>query len=125
MLMLAFVSAAFLAAGSPAPAAAGTCVAHIKRTACKGQAAESYKKCDGKRECDSPVEGAIASADKCAEAVAKRDCPNSRTNVTFSKVVTVTFDGKPVTVDGEKDMCFSKHYPKEQRAKEFARCDPE
>jgi len=120
--MLWLTVAAAFAWGLAAPADAGKCVAHVKRTACKGQSTESYKKCDGKRECDSPLEGNIASAEKCAEEVSKRDCPNSRVNITFSKVVTATFDGKPVTVDGEADLCMTKYYPKEQRAKEFAQC---
>ena len=120
--MMGLAVAAAFVWGLAAPADAGKCMAHIKRSPCKGQSAESYKKCDGKKECDSPLEGSIATADKCAEEVSKRDCPNSRSNITFSKVVTATFDGKPVTVNGEADLCMTKYYPKEQRAKEFAQC---
>ncbi|HEX6739475.1 MAG TPA: hypothetical protein VF310_14450 [Vicinamibacteria bacterium] len=114
--------ALWFVAGLVSPASAGTCVAHVKRTACKGQSAESYKKCAGKKECDVPLEGSAASAAECGEKVAKRDCPNTRLDITHSKVVTATFDGKPVTIDGQTDMCQTAHYPKAQRDKEFGVC---
>jgi len=123
--MKAIISLAALclvAAGLPSTAAAGTCVAHVKRTACKGQSAESYKKCEGKRECDVPLDGSVATAAECGEKVAKRDCPNARLEITHSKVVTATLDGKPVTVEGQTDLCQTSYYPKAQRDKEFGVC---
>ncbi len=106
---LVFLS--FAAAALPSQASAGTCVAHVKRTACKGQSVESYSKCAGKKECDVPVEGSVATAAACGEKVAKRDCPNTRLQVTQSKVVTATFDGAPVTVDGQTDLCQTSLFP--------------
>jgi hypothetical protein len=116
------VVSSFLAVAVAAPASAATCVAHVKRTACKGQSVESYKKCAGKQECDVPLETAATSAADCAEKVAKRDCPNTRLEITHSKVVTATFDGKPVTVEGQTDVCMTTLFPKAQRDKEFGVC---
>ncbi len=51
------------------------CVVHYVRTACQGQEAESFKKCDGQAECDKtkPAE----SAEACS-AAALKSCANSR-----------------------------------------------
>lgn len=121
-VMVSLVALSIVAAGLAPQASAGTCVAHVKRTACKGQSAESYKKCAGKKECDVPFEGAVATAAECGQKVAKRDCPNARLDITHSKVVTATFDGKPVTIEGLTDLCQTTHYSKAERDKEFGVC---
>lgn len=73
------------------PAAAGTCIVHTIRTACAGKEAESYSKCGGSKSCDKED-----SADSEAECVAaaKAGCPNSRLDITKSKVVKARFNGK-------------------------------
>jgi hypothetical protein len=75
-------------------ALAADCVVHIKRTACAGQEAESYKKCDGKQECDT--QETAASEAECSKAALKH-CDNSRTDITKYKVVTATFKGAALT----------------------------
>ena len=49
------IALAALLALSVTNALAADCVVHFKRTACAGQEAESYKKCDGKQECDTQI----------------------------------------------------------------------
>jgi hypothetical protein len=84
------------------PAIAGECVLKTTRTACPGKEKDSYAKCGGQASCD---EKAPAGSEKeCAEKAAKA-CDNSRPNVTKSKTVFATFDGKPV--EGGKNFCAS------------------
>jgi len=87
-----------------ASANAADCVIHYKRTACTGQDAESYKKCDGKQECDK--NDAAATEADCTKA-ALSACDNARVDVTKYKVVTGTFKGAPLTggftADGKPD----------------------
>lgn len=73
---------------------AADCVVHIKRTACAGQEAESYKKCNGKQECDTQ-ESAESEAECSASAL--KHCDNSRLDITKYKVVTATFKGAALT----------------------------
>jgi hypothetical protein len=99
-----------------AQADGGECAIHYTRTACPGQEAESYKKCEGKQSCTKNV--AAASAEKCSEA-ALQACANDRLNVTQSKVITASFQGKALkSKSGKDDFCLD--YPK--RAAEFNHC---
>ena len=94
----------------------GECALNYTRTACPGQEAESYKKCDGKQSCTKNV--AAASAEKCVEA-AVQACANDRLTVTASKVITASFKGKALkTKSGKDDMCLD--YSK--RDTEFNQC---
>jgi hypothetical protein len=82
------------------PAFAGECVLKTTRTACPGKEKESFSKCNGQASCDEKV--AADSEKDCAEKAAK-SCDNSRPNITKSKTVSATFDGKPVS--GGKNVC--------------------
>lgn len=86
-------------------ASAADCVVHVKRTACAGKEAESYKKCDGKQECD--MAEASASTDAACSKAALAGCDNTRLDVTKYKVVTATFKGAALTggftTDGKAD----------------------
>ena len=94
----------------------GGCALRVTRTACPGQEAESYKKCDGKQSCTKNV--AAASAEKCVEA-AIQACANDRLDVTQSKVITATFQGKALeSKSGKDDHCLD--YAK--RDAEFNQC---
>lgn len=77
--------------GFCASAFSGECVVHYVRTACQGMEMESFKKCDGKAECDQskPAD----SAEACS-AVALKSCDNSRIDITKYKVITAKFDGQ-------------------------------
>ena len=68
------------------------CVVHYKRTACQGQEAVSFKKCDGNAECDKTK--AADSAEACA-AAALKSCSNSRLDITKYKVITAKGAGLP------------------------------
>jgi len=86
------------------------------RTACPGQEAESYKKCDGKQTCTKHV--AAASEAACADA-AIQACSNDRLEITKSKVINAKYKGKPLkTKGGKDDMCLD--YAK--RDAEFNQC---
>jgi hypothetical protein len=91
--------------GIASSANAADCVVHFKRTACAGQEVESYKKCDGKQECDKTEAAAMSDA-SCSKA-ALSDCDNARVDVTKFKVITATFKGTPLiggfTADGKPD----------------------
>lgn len=88
------------------------CVLHFKRVACsKEKEAESFSKCDGKAECDKKIE---ATSDKDCAKKAMKECENARLNVTKSKEITATYDGKPV-MDG-KQFCASDR-------PDFNKCD--
>jgi hypothetical protein len=86
-------------------ASAADCVVHVKRTACAGHEAESYKKCDGKQECD--MQEAAASTDAACSKAALTACDNSRVDITKYKVITATFKGAALTggfsTDGKAD----------------------
>jgi hypothetical protein len=82
------------------PAVAGECVLKTTRAACPGKEKESYSKCNGQARCDEKV--AAESEKECTEKAAK-SCDNSRPNITKSKTVSATFDGKPV--EGGKNVC--------------------
>jgi len=86
------------------------------RTACPGQEAESFKKCDGKASCTKHV--AAASEAACVQA-AIQACSNDRLEITKSKVINAKYQGKALkTPSGKDDMCLD--YPK--RDVEFNQC---
>lgn len=96
---------------------AGNCEINFDRTACPGQEAISYKKCDGEKTCTEYKETATAA--ECG-AAATAACENKRLNITKSKVITATFDGKPLkTAAGSSDFC-TAYALKDQ---EFNHCD--
>lgn len=95
---------------------AGTCDINFTRTACPGQEKVSYKKCDGDQSCTESE--SAASIAEC-KTLAMAACENKRFEITKSKVITASFDGKAVKSDaGDEDFC--KSYPK--RAAEFNKC---
>jgi hypothetical protein len=92
------------------------CALTYTRTACPGQEAESFKKCDGKKTCTKYV--AADSAAKCQEA-AVAACSNDRLNITQAKVIHASFKGKALkTKGGKDDQCLD--YAK--REAEFNQC---
>jgi hypothetical protein len=95
---------------------AADCDLTYTRSACPGQEAESYKKCDGQQSCTKHV--AATSEVACAEA-AVNACANDRLEITKSKVITAKYKGKPLkTKSGKDDMCLD--YAK--RDVEFNQC---
>jgi hypothetical protein len=99
-----------------AEAEADACDIMYTRTACPGQEAESYKKCDGKQSCTKHV--AAASEAACLEA-AVQACSNDRLNVTQSKVINAKYKGKALkSKSGKDDVCLD--YAK--RDAEFNQC---
>jgi hypothetical protein len=92
------------------------CALTYVRTACAGQEAESYKKCDGKQSCTKYVPA--DSEQKCQEA-AVAACSNDRTTVTKSKVISAKYKNKALkSKAGKDDLCLD--YAK--RAAEFNQC---
>jgi hypothetical protein len=113
---LSLVLAGFDVGLDQAHADGGECAIHYTRTACPGQEAKSYEKCDGKQSCTKNV--AAASEEKCAEA-ALQACANDRLNVTQSKVITASFRGKALkSRSGKDDFCLDY----EKRQTEFNQC---
>lgn len=93
------------------------CAISYTRTACAGQEAESYVKCDGKVSCVQNE--AAATAEEC-QAEALKACSNNRVNITKSKVITATFQGKPLkSATGNDDFCVDFA----ARADEYDKCD--
>lgn len=109
------MGAVFFCFGS-ALAIAGSCDLNYTRTACPGKEAISYKKCDGNQSCTKT--GTADTEDACrAKAVAA--CANDRLDITKSKVITATFNGKPVkNKAGGTDHCADYA----ERAVEFDKC---
>jgi hypothetical protein len=92
------------------------CAITYTRTACPGQEAESYKKCDGQKSCTKHVEA--DSEAKCLQAGIDA-CSNDRLTVTASKVINAKFKGKALkTKAGKDDLCLD--YAK--RDAEFNHC---
>lgn len=80
---------------------AGKCVLTTTRVACSAATeSESYSKCGGKASCD---EETTAMSEKDCGKKALKGCENARLNITKSKTITATFDGKPV--EGGKNFC--------------------
>src|SRR5262245_56703120 len=83
---------ALAAAALAQPALAeGDCAITYTRTACPGQEAESYKKCEGEKTCTKSVEA--SSQEQCATAAVDA-CANDRLTVTESKIITAKFKGQ-------------------------------
>jgi hypothetical protein len=70
---------------------AGECSVRYVRTACPGKEVESYSKCGGAKECNKLEQ---ANSEAACVGAAKRACANSRLDITKSKVITATYDGK-------------------------------
>ncbi|MFZ3229620.1 MAG: hypothetical protein WA160_05415 [Pseudobdellovibrio sp.] len=87
---------------------AGKCVFDVTRTACPGKEAESFAKCSGKKaQCiddkESTGKDREATSEKDCAKKALKACENARTDITDSKIITATFDGKPV--EAGKNFC--------------------
>ena len=96
------ILAAAFGMGLASSAFAADCVVHYNRTACPGKETESYSKCDGKKEC-SKTEAADSEA--ACKVVAQTACDNSRLEITKSKVITATFDGKALPGPNGGNYC--------------------
>ena len=95
---------------------ASACAITYTRTACPGQEAESYKKCDGKQSCTKHV--SAPSEAMCLDAAIKA-CSNDRLDVTASKVIHAKYKGKAIrSKAGKDDLCLD--YAK--RDAEFNQC---
>lgn len=114
--VLVITGAMFATASHAAAEDKAACAITYTRTACAGQEAESYKKCDGKQSCTVNVEA--SSADQCLEA-ATAACANDRPTITKSKKITAKYQGKAVKPkSGKDDVCLA--YAK--REAEFNQC---
>ena len=92
------------------------CALTYTRTACTGQEAESYKKCDGKQTCTKYVP---ADSEAACQAAAVAACSNDRLTVTKSKAISATYKGKALKAKaGKPDLCLD--YAK--RDAEFNQC---
>jgi hypothetical protein len=97
-------------------AQAGDCAVDYTRTACPGKEAESFAKCDGKKNC---VKTAPADTAQACQDTALKACANDRLDVTQSKEIKVSFNGQPIkSASGKDDFCAD--YAK--RDAEFNRC---
>lgn len=97
-------------------AIAGDCGIEYQRTACAGKESESYAKCDGKQAC---VKTTPADTAQACQAAALKACANDRLDVTKSKVIRATFDGKALkSASGKDDFCVDYA----NRAAEFDKC---
>jgi hypothetical protein len=97
-------------------AIAGDCGIEYTRTACPGKEADSYAKCDGKQTC---VKAAPLDSAPACQAAALKACVNDRLDVTKSKVIRATFDGKALkSASGKEDFCADYA----NRAAEFDKC---
>ncbi|MBF0342006.1 MAG: hypothetical protein HQL95_13745 [Magnetococcales bacterium] len=95
MKKTAFSLPLFLAVfGIAGSAVAADCVISYHRTACAGQEATAYAKCDGKQACDK--DAAATTQEACAEDAMKA-CKNDRTDITKSKKITAKFKGAALT----------------------------
>lgn len=97
-------------------AVAGSCDLNYTRAACPGKEAISFKKCDGKASC---VKTVTADTVEACRAKAVAACANDRLDITKSKVITATFNGKPITNKaGGADHCADYA----ERTAEFNQC---
>lgn len=116
MKNMPLVFAALFLSFNGAWAVAGTCDVNYTRTACPGKEAISFKKCDGKASC---VKTGAADTEEACRVKAVAACANDRLDITKSKVITATFNGKPVkNKAGGEDHC--QDYA--ERAVEFNKC---
>jgi len=110
-----FLGALFLSLNG-AWAVAGSCDLNYTRTACPGKEAISFKKCDGKASC---VKTGTADTEEACRAKAVAACANDRLDITKSKVIAASFNGKPVkNKSGGTDHCADYA----ERAAEFDKC---
>ena len=101
---------------APAQAETTDCAVHYVRTACTGQEATSYKKCDGNQTC---VKYKKADTVEACQAAAVKSCRNRRLNITKNKVINAEFQGQRIqTASGKDDFCLEY----EKRAEEFNQC---
>jgi hypothetical protein len=92
------------------------CALTYTRSACPGQEAESFKKCDGKQTCTKYVP---ADSEQTCRAAAVAACSNDRLTVTQSKAIAATWKGTALkSKSGAGDMCLD--YAK--RDAEFNKC---
>ncbi len=116
MKKVSLVLAALFLSLSAVAAVAGSCDVNYTRTACPGKEAISFKKCDGKASC---VKTGTADTEEACRVKAVAACANDRLDITKSKVITATFNGKPVkNKAGGADHCADYA----ERASEFNKC---
>ena len=116
LVAVLFQGALSLVAGSALAEDKAECAITYTRTACPGQEAESYKKCDGKQTCTKDV--VAASSEACQEAAVKA-CANDRLTITKSKTISAKYKGKALkSKSGKDDFCLDY----EKRAAEFNQC---
>ncbi|MBI3772068.1 MAG: hypothetical protein HY272_05160 [Gammaproteobacteria bacterium] len=95
---------------------AGSCEVHYKRTACKGQEATAYRKCNGEKECNKDHDADSVAA---CQDLAVKACANDRFDITKSKVITAKFNGKAIkSASGKDDFCMDYA----NKATEFNQC---
>jgi len=87
---------------SMASSAFANCVVNVNRTACPGKEEVSYSKCGGAKSCDKTEDAGNVAA--CI-AFAKAQCPNSRLDITKSKIVKARFDGKQLPGPYNGNFC--------------------
>ena len=124
MRQILFAAAAVLmmASGSAQAAEVASttqCAIHYTRTACPGQEATSFKKCDGEQSC---VKYKEADSMEACQAAAVKSCRNRRLNITKLKVITAKWQGQAIqSASGSDDFCLDY----EKREAEFNRCNAE
>ena len=95
----------------------GECIVKYERTACAGQEAISYKKCGGEKTC---VKKKRAKDEAKCKKAATKSCKNKRLDITKSKVITATWNGKKLLTDsGKADFCLEY----DKKDVEFNKCD--
>lgn len=110
-VVLSFLLLSFSSASSFA-----SCDLNYTRTACPGKESTSFKKCDGKASCMKSV--AADSLETCRRKAVDA-CANDRLDITKSKVISASMDGKPVlNKAGGTDLC--QDYS--ERKSEFDKC---
>lgn len=117
MKYIALISAAAILSISAVQAEEkGDCAVHYTRTACAGQEAVSYKKCDGAQSCTKYK--AADSVEAC-QAAALKSCGNKRFDITKSKVITAEYKGQAIkSASGKDDFCLDYS----NRDTEFNKC---
>lgn len=115
-MKLSHVVVAAICACSVHFAHAGDCAIEYTRTACPGKETESFAKCDGKKTCVKTVPATDTAA---CQSAALKACANDRLDITQSKAITATFDGKALkSASGKGDFCLDY----DKRAAEFNHC---
>ena len=100
MKKLVIIAGAFFLSSS---VYAGTCEIHYDRTACPGKEDISYKKCKGEKACTKKKRAKDLTA---CQKLALKSCSNSRLDITKSKIIKASFDGKPIkSAEGKDNFC--------------------